>query len=61
MTIAEIEKEIEQVERGAVSNNDQRFIAGIVARGLWQLVLQQARANEITGQMRDLLVKADAE
>lgn len=46
MTIEEIEKEIETVERGAISNNDSRYVAGIIARGVWQIVLQLAKLNE---------------
>ena len=46
MTLTELEREIEMIDKAAASNNDTRFMAGLQARALWQIALQLARMNE---------------
>lgn len=54
MTIKEIEKEIEVVDRGANSNTDVRHITGLQARGAWEIALQLAKLVEVvTGAAND--------
>ena len=52
MTVKEIERELEVVERGANSNADMRHVAGLIARGVWEIARQLAKLNENTnGEM----------
>jgi hypothetical protein len=48
MTVEEIEKEIEHVEKAAESNTDLKMIHGLIAKGVWQIALQLAISNRPT-------------
>jgi hypothetical protein len=49
MTPEEIQYEIDNsVERVVNSNAEMKDYLAVVARGVWQIALQQARANELT-------------
>ena len=50
MTAQEISNEIDgNVERIVNSNTDMKDIAGVIARGVWQLALQVAKLYEHRG------------
>lgn len=45
MTVEEISAEIESVDRGVDKNTDNKYVFGLIARGIWQIALQLAEMN----------------
>jgi hypothetical protein len=46
MTVEEIEREIEHVEKATEANTDLKLIHGLSAKALWQIALQLAIMNK---------------
>lgn len=50
--LKDIERKYEAIENASGRNVDMIFMAGLMATGIWQGVLQLARINETLRQMR---------